>query len=70
MTDPVVQVVDQANGEIVYTLRISGRSFRPKVFNSGRYTIKVGELDTEKVKIFENVESLPPDKNRILNVSF
>ena len=46
-TDPVVQVIDESNDEIVYTLRIRGRSWRPKVFTkSGAYTVKVGEPAT------------------------
>lgn len=39
----LVQVVEEATGEIVYTLRINGHSFRPKVFAPGRYTLHVGE---------------------------
>ncbi len=30
-------------GKIVYTLRIKGTTFRPKVFTDGSYTINVGE---------------------------
>jgi aspartate 1-decarboxylase len=30
-TGNLVQVVDESNGEIVYTLRIKGHTFRPKV---------------------------------------
>jgi len=59
MTDPVVQVIDQENEEIVYTVRINGTSFRPKVFKTGTYTIKVGELGTEKMKVLDNVKSIP-----------
>ncbi|MCD6339187.1 MAG: hypothetical protein J7M29_07405, partial [Verrucomicrobia bacterium] len=36
--DPVIQVVDEYNGEIVYTLRIKGDSFDPKIFREGSYT--------------------------------
>ncbi|MFQ5720930.1 MAG: hypothetical protein ACE5GI_00365, partial [Candidatus Aminicenantales bacterium] len=32
LREPVVQVIEEASGEILYTLRISGDSFRPKVF--------------------------------------
>lgn len=39
--DPVVQVVEESTGEIVYTLRINGREFRPKVFRAGAYTLKL-----------------------------
>ncbi|MDG2126323.1 MAG: hypothetical protein P8J87_21655, partial [Verrucomicrobiales bacterium] len=44
-TDPVVQVIDEYSGEIVYTVRIKGNSFRPKVFREAVYTIRVGEGD-------------------------
>jgi len=65
-----VQIVDEVSNEIVYTLRIKGRSFRPKVFKSGKYTIKVGEPDTEEMRIFKNVESLTPENRKTLKVSF
>lgn len=55
MTDPVVQVIDRQNKEIVYTLRIKGKSFRPGVFKPGVYTVKVGQPGTEKMNVFKNV---------------
>lgn len=45
MPNPVVEVTT-ADGEIVYTLRVSGSSFRPKVFAAGDYTVKVSNPDT------------------------
>ena len=45
-TDPMVQVVDEAADDIVYTLRIQGQSFRPPVYAEGAYTLRVGD-DTE-----------------------
>jgi hypothetical protein len=39
----LVQVIEEATGEVVYTLRINGQTFRPKVFAPGRYTLHVGE---------------------------
>ncbi|MEC7725813.1 MAG: hypothetical protein VYD05_09890, partial [Planctomycetota bacterium] len=38
---PVVQVVDEATGDVVYTLRIRGQRFTPKVFKPGTYTVHV-----------------------------
>jgi len=64
MRNPVVQVIDESNDEIIYTLRINGNSFRPKVFKKGKYTIKIGEPGTDKMKTLEGVRSLPPDKTR------
>ena len=57
---PVVQVVDEYNGEVVYTLRINGTTFRPKVFREGDYTLKVGE--GKRMKIMHGIHSLKPDE--------
>jgi hypothetical protein len=65
--DPVIQVVDEG-GEVVYTLRISGRSIRPKVFTQGRYTIHVGEGPTRKT--LRGITSLPPDGQQTITVTF
>jgi len=54
--NPVVQIIDESNGEIVYTLRIKGNRFTPKVFKSGRYTIKIGEGKT--VRLLKAVETV------------
>jgi hypothetical protein len=70
MKDPVVQVIDEANGEIVYTIRIKGNSFRPKVFKAGAYTVKVGEQDTVKMKILKNVRSIMPGERQTMKVKF
>ena len=66
-TNPVVQVVDEADGQIVYTLRIKGDTFRPKVFRKGSYTVKVGEGNS--LQTFKGVKSLPADKSATLKVT-
>ena len=68
MTDAVVQVVDESNDEIVYTLRITGRRFRPWVFKRGAYTIRVGELGTARVKTLTHVQA-EPDNARTRRVA-
>jgi hypothetical protein len=67
-TDPVVQVIDEFDGDVVYTLRIKGTSFRPKVFREGTYTIKVGE--GESTKTFTGVKSLKPGETRTTRATF
>jgi len=69
MANPVVQIIDEATGEIVYTLRIQGTSFRPKVFKQGSYTVKVGE-QPGPMKTLKGIEAGPADQKRILTVSF
>ena len=42
LTDPVVQVIGEATGEILYTVRVTGKSFQPRVYAPGKYTVKIG----------------------------
>lgn len=57
LVDPVIQVVDEANGEIVYTLRIRGESYRPPVFHDGAYTVRIGEPGTPQMKLFTGLQA-------------
>ena len=43
MTDPVVQVIDETYGDVIYTLRIKGSEFQPWTFRDGLYTVRIGE---------------------------
>jgi alkaline phosphatase D len=70
LTDPVVQIVDESDGQIVYTLRIKGSSFRPKVFKDGTYTIRVSDPDLGKHQTFQVVRSVSPDRRVKLAVTF
>ena len=53
--DLVVQVIDQENDEVLYTLRIRGTSFQPWVFKDGIYRVHVGELGTERVRVLRDL---------------
>jgi hypothetical protein len=66
-TNPVVQIIDESNHEVVYTLRILGTSFSPKVFRRGTYTIKVGEGD--HVKTLQSVKTIRSQNSRSLDVT-
>lgn len=41
--NPVVQVIAEATGEILYTVRSQGASFTPRVYAPGKYTVKAGQ---------------------------
>ncbi len=62
----MVQVIDESNNEVVYTLRILGTSFSPKVFAKGTYTIKVGE--GENVRTSRGVKTTQTKSRRTLHV--
>ncbi|NMC19858.1 MAG: hypothetical protein GYA33_05495 [Thermogutta sp.] len=40
--NPVVQVVRESDGEVLYTRRVTENPYRPPVFGEGTYTVKVG----------------------------
>lgn len=48
-TSPVVQVVDEATQEILYTVRVQGKTFRAPVYAAGTYTVKAGTNSPERV---------------------
>ncbi len=68
VSDPVVQVVDESKDEVVYTIRIHGKEFRPKVFGKGKYTLIVKHKGEQKT--LKRVEALGIDENKIVNVEF
>ncbi|RKY87208.1 twin-arginine translocation pathway signal protein, partial [candidate division KSB1 bacterium] len=70
LINPVIQIIDESSNEIVYTLRIKGKSFRPKVFKDGKYTIKIGEPDINRIKIIKGVSSMPETKLKTIRVKF
>ena len=39
---PVVQVIVEASGEVLYTIRVQGNRFQPPVYSQGAFTVKVG----------------------------
>jgi len=45
-TSPVVQVVEEQSGDILYTVRAAGDRFQPRVYAPGKYTVKVGRDQT------------------------
>lgn len=52
---PVVQVLDEAGKEVLYTLRVPASGFRPPVFAPGKYTLRVIEPETGKAKELKGV---------------
>jgi len=46
MDNPVVQVMNEQTGDTLYTIRIAGNRFTPKVFDTGTFTVAVGEPGT------------------------
>ncbi len=65
--DPVIQIVDEAGGTVVYTLRIRGNHYAPKVFRKGQYTVNVGEGPGRKV--LQGVMTLEDGEHKRIEVA-
>lgn len=65
---PVVQVVEESSGEVVYTLRIHGREFSPKVFRPGSYTLRISEAVRHKE--IRGVRSLPEKDTAVMEIEW
>ncbi|MCI0540058.1 MAG: metallophosphoesterase [Verrucomicrobiales bacterium] len=64
---PVVQVIEQATGEVLYHLRVTDSRFRPPVFSVGRFIIKVG-ADRPDAAEFGPLESGSKNDQRTIQV--
>ena len=65
---PLIEVMEQATGELVYALRVAEPKFTPHVFAAGKYTVRVSDPDTGKsaeVKNLEPGEAQPPVAVRV-----
>ncbi|MFN7140951.1 MAG: alkaline phosphatase D family protein, partial [Limisphaerales bacterium] len=66
--EPVVRVVEDSTGEVVYTLRLKEPKFRPKVFAEGSYTIQVSDPERGKVKTLASIVASTSDSASVLSV--
>ena len=48
---PVVQVIEDATNEVLYTVRMDSSRFRPPVYSEGNYTVKIGREKPDLSKI-------------------
>jgi len=70
MNNPVVQVIYEPDQKVVYTLRIKGDQFRPKVFKDGKYTVKVGE-QPDNMQVLNGLNAQETgDNQKTINVEF
>ena len=55
--NPVIQVINEQTNEIVYTVRIPGNSWQPKVFEQGKYTVRIGDPDQKRWMTYKHIKS-------------
>jgi len=66
--NPVVQVVEENSGEVLYTVRARGGRFQPRVYAKGKHTVKIGPQKPD-AKTLAGLEPKPKSAAGELNVS-
>ena len=67
LKDPVIQVINESDNSIEYTIRIKGSKFQPRVFASGSYTVKVGACTGKDMQVFSKIKSQEkPGQSKIM----
>ena len=61
----IVQIVDESDGSIVFTIRIKGKEFRPMVEKDGTYTIRISR-DGYKWQEMHGFEAKAPEEKYFL----
>lgn len=68
--DPVVRITNSETGEVLYTVRVEGKSFRPHVFSEGTYNIAVGKEKPNQAEWFSIKASEKKKKSGTITVDF
>ena len=68
LSDPLIQIINEAGGKVVYTLRIKGNLYQPKVFKPGSYTIRISHPETGKFTEITGVKTSESDQQEILEI--
>jgi hypothetical protein len=71
MRDPVFELRKSSTGELVYALRIRGKSFRPPVFDAkGTYRLRVGDPDSDQWKTLKDQKPESDGRSSKLDLTF
>lgn len=46
----VIEIINERTNQTVYSIRIKGNTFTPKVFETGKYTVSVGQPETDQLQ--------------------
>jgi hypothetical protein len=63
---PILQIIAEPSNEILYTLRLAGDAYRPRVFEEGTYTIRL--YDETYDETLSAIPALPPTERKTLEV--
>lgn len=68
MKNPVVKIYRERTGELVYSLRLPGNTFQPKVFFFGNYTVEIGDPDANRWQTIEAINATSFKQRKAIEV--
>ena len=66
-TQPVVQVIDEATNDVLYTVRAPTNRFRPRVYTDSTFTIKIG-LNRPDKQSLTGLKPSPKQSNSSIDI--
>jgi len=71
VANPVVEIIREADRERLYTFRMNGNIFKPRVFRTtGSYRVNIGNPDSGQMKTLKNIRPIDIDDQKIIRVKF
>ncbi len=67
---PVIKIRNADDNSLMYAIRLNTQTFKPFVFQEGKYNIEVLDPDQDKKQEFKDLTILPPDEEKILDIQF
>ena len=64
-SDPVIEVIDESSGELVYCLRLRGNSWQPHTFAAGKYTVRIRVPEVGKFKEVKGLEAKADNQTQL-----
>jgi len=58
-TNPVLEITEEATGELIWGQRLTTRTFRPGVFAEGKYTVRLSVPENGKAKELKGLTASP-----------
>ncbi|AWW32400.1 twin-arginine translocation pathway signal protein [Echinicola strongylocentroti] len=66
MTNPILEVIDEATGESAYSISLRGNTFTPKVFKKGTFTVRVIDGDTGNTREKKGIKATSIPKGTLM----
>jgi len=67
---PVIKVRNAEDNSLEYALRLNSQTFKPFVFHEGKYRIEVLDPDNNKKQELNNLEIVPPNEEKTIEIQF